>query len=99
MKISYVSGEYFFNPVHGTMRGTSGIDKSRAPSTYLAPGLPEGRLCARIGNSQWFDAHNFDGEVLWNGDLYLAINDEIKASKGKGYADNSGTLVIRVEQT
>lgn len=97
ISITYVRGEWYFNPVHGWVKGTSGIDNVSAPKNYRLPEAPEGRLCARIGESPWFDAHNLDKTLPLQGTLFLACNDELTPQdRNKGYADNEGAIVVRV---
>lgn len=102
--IAAVGGQWTANPGTG-MVGATGNAEFIAKDGYALPGAPEGLLVGYVGSTPPPDAAPpgvfaiGQGITLppgQQGVLYLAINDDIPALYGVGFADNEGTIQVKV---
>lgn len=95
--IRYVSGQWSVSPGTGTV-GPEGARGYTAKPGYSLPGSPEGMLVAKIGeNGTPFPvgqtAQTPTGQA---GMIYLTANDDTIPEYGRGFADNSGSIVVEI---
>ncbi|UJS18221.1 MAG: hypothetical protein L3J17_03950 [Candidatus Jettenia sp.] len=71
---------------------------------YVQPGQPIGKLFGRIGDYGRIFPMGISGSIriLPSEDgefLYLSMNDDIIGLYGKGFKDNKGELIVKINQT
>ncbi|HZJ64869.1 MAG TPA: hypothetical protein VFD36_15270 [Kofleriaceae bacterium] len=106
--IAAVGGQWTANPGTG-MVGPDGNPDHLAKDGYTLPGAAEGLLVGYIGSAPPPPGAAPPGVFAIGrgkmlpagakGVLYLAINDDIPALYGSGFADNEGTIQVKVTVT
>lgn len=103
--IAAVGGRWTANPGTG-MVGADGNADFLAKDGYALPGAPEGLLVGYVGSTPPPPDAAPPGVFAVGqgtalpagpqGVLYLAINDDIPALHGVGFADNEGTIQVKI---
>jgi hypothetical protein len=97
------NGTWVFNPSQPPVDGDGAAKlptAGRTNYTFSGPQGREGQLIGKIGNGAPFVAgahgvHDIGQREI--GRLYLMINDDYQHSAGRGQADNSGRLRVRID--
>jgi glucose dehydrogenase len=103
--ITAVGGQWTANPGTG-MVGADGNASFLAKYGYPLPGAPEGLLVGYVGStpptpdaappSVFAVGQGTTLPAGQQGGLYLAINDDILGLYGMGFADNEGTVHVKI---
>lgn len=89
------SGTWCINPQMGycDANGISQIGKEG----YTLKGAREGALIGRVGSAVFCIGNTGETPQGAEGELELCANDDMDGRYGKGFADNSGSIVFRLE--
>lgn len=92
------SGKWRIVPPYSTGPGGSG---SGAFPTAVLDDAPLGCLVVRDGDGNYFPFKKDDQEVVVTtpGDISFVANDEFGSIEGKGFADNNGSLSVKISIT
>jgi hypothetical protein len=97
ISIRVVGGGWTPNPSYGEMFDGNGHPDSKAGSSYVLEGAPEGGLIARVGRELYFIGNlGYIPASETPTDIELIINDELEARSGAGFNDNQGSLEVEI---
>jgi hypothetical protein len=98
------SGRWVFNPGLSAVGGDGDCrfsTRGRSMYAYSGPDGCEGQLIGRIGDGRPFVVGARGSHTVAageSGQVYLVINDDLQGLAGKGLTDNSGSLVVTIQQ-
>jgi len=99
LSISYVSGLWTANPQdnNGQLYNANGTPSNiPAPAGYTMPGQNEGALIGKVGDTVFFIGMGTTIPSNLSGELLLCINDDLDGTYGQGFADNEGSIIVKV---
>lgn len=93
--VSRQSGTWSINPNerYCDANGISVIGKEG----YTLKGAREGALIGKVGSAIFCIGNNGETPQGAEGELELCANDDMDGKYGKGFADNTGSIVFRLE--
>lgn len=99
VNVAYQSGLWTANPNinDGQLYNAAGNPRFiAAKSGYTMPGQNEGSLIGQIGGSVFFIGMGATVPANLQGELQLCINDDLNAIYGVGFADNIGSISVKI---
>lgn len=95
-EVTYVSGSWNISPA---VRNCDSDGNSRyiAKEGYTMPGKAEGGMIGRIGSSVFWIGKKGETPKGLKGELELCANDDLDGRYGKGFTDNSGSIVVKID--
>lgn len=94
--ITYLSGYWRISPATGQL-DAGGSRHYIAKPGYMLPGAYEGMLVGLLDGSTFAIGKSGTSPADKNGVLYLAANDDEVPLYGSGYADNSGSITVKID--